>query len=129
MTDVVFPFVPVTPISWSRAAGRRYHASAAIADGRRLPVRSCHADQLQSRRRPSIPRLGGDRGGAPAVPHHDLRNGGGDRLARFDERRGGATRRRIGDELMTVEHGAAYGAEQHPGLEPARIGGETGDLR
>src|SRR5207249_5482091 len=35
MTDVVLPFVPVTPISCSRDAGRRYQASAASAAARR----------------------------------------------------------------------------------------------
>ena len=42
ITDVVFPFVPVTPIICSWAAGRRYHASAAMAAARRpLRTRTC----------------------------------------------------------------------------------------
>ena len=38
-TDVVLPFVPVTPMSCSFAAGRPYHASAATAAARR-PLRT-----------------------------------------------------------------------------------------
>ena len=99
-------------------------------DGRRLAVRAGHTDQLQSRRRLPIPGLGGDRGRTPTVPHQNLRNRGGDGrgLAQLDEHGGGAPRHRIGHERVTVEHRAAHGAEQHAGLEPARVGSEPGDV-
>ena len=94
-------------------------------DRGRLAVRPRHSDHLQPCRRPAVPRLGGDGGGPPAVAHDDLRNRDG--LADFDQRRRRAACRRIGDEVVAVEHRPADGAEQHATLEPPRVRGETGD--
>src|SRR6267378_93822 len=95
MTDVVLPFVPVTPIICSRAAGRRYHASAATAAARR-PLRTRTCGMATGCRTSTT---------AAAAP------------------------RRIGDEVVAVEHRPANGAEQHATVEPPRVGGEAGDFR
>jgi len=99
MTEVVLPFVPVTPTSCSRAAGRPYHASAAIAAARR----------------------------PPPLRTHDLRNP--DRLSHLDQRRCRAARRGIRDKTVAVEHRAAHGAKQHTALETSRVRGQARDLR
>src|SRR3989449_136728 len=92
----------------------------------RLAARPGDADQIQLRRGPPEPRLGGHGGRPAAVAHQDLRQP--DRLLALDEGGDRAALPRVGHELMPVLHRAPHRAVEHPRLDAPAVRREPGDL-